>query len=234
MPHNIDTFSTAELYLMANAFGGEVLFGLPDKKLYQLKGEAVFAEAQQRLIEKEIVTSEGKLTDGGAYVIRALEVYHQSKKFVRINNLMFAFQERVSDNLIMLIELEEGQTYRLHVISKSIALRLLAEWFPFILRDSPGKATTFLRKELTEKERQVLEQFKPKEPIFNFESFQTEEDLLTHKTMTKHIQWLVFLQDDQLVMVHLHENKYYYVSPYWFLHQLFEALEFSHVESMES
>ena len=90
-------FTAPELYLLAAAFGGKALFGLPEKEIYQLKGDGVFQEAYQRLIDKEILTTEGKITRGGAFIIQAVEMYHQSKKYVRINNLMFAFQEKNQD-----------------------------------------------------------------------------------------------------------------------------------------
>lgn len=74
-----DTFTAPELYLLASAFGGNALFGLPEKPIFQLKGEAEFSEAHQRLIEKEILTPDGKITNGGATVIQTIEFYHQSE-----------------------------------------------------------------------------------------------------------------------------------------------------------
>jgi len=66
MKKSTDTFTVPELYLLAAAFGGNVLFGLPEKQIYQLRGEEVFKEAHERLIEKEIITADGKITKGGS------------------------------------------------------------------------------------------------------------------------------------------------------------------------
>ena len=106
-----DTFTAPELYLLGAAFGGDVLFGLPEKESYQLQGEEVFKEAHDRLIEKELLTPEGKITKAGAIVIQAVQYYHQSEKYVRIHNLMFAFRAQDEDELILLVELEERGHY---------------------------------------------------------------------------------------------------------------------------
>ena len=135
MQTSTDTFNVVELYLLAAAFGGNVLFGLPEKEVFQLKGEEVFEEAHKRLIEKGILTAEGKITDGGAQVIQAIEYYHKSQKYVRINNLMFAFREQDVDELIVLLELEENKTYQLFVVSKALVLSMLGEKFPVVLRE---------------------------------------------------------------------------------------------------
>ena len=87
------------MYLLAAAFGGNILFGLPEKQIYQLQGKEVFKEAHERLIEKELLTPEGKITKAGAIVIQAVEYYHQSEKYVRIHNLMFAFSHRMRMSL---------------------------------------------------------------------------------------------------------------------------------------
>src|SRR5690625_1846082 len=119
-----DVFHVTELYLLANAFSTEVLFGLPDKKLYQLKGKEVFDEAFSKLKQKNIFTEAGKLTKGGAYVIRALELYSQSKKYVRIHNVMFAFQEKEADEIIMLTKMEDKTYYGLAFITKVVVITI--------------------------------------------------------------------------------------------------------------
>src|SRR5579875_1254689 len=125
-------FSAPELYLLAAAFGGQALFGLPEKNLLQIKGEEVFQKAHRRLIEKGILTSDGNITSTGALIIQVVEDYYRSDKYVRIHNLMFAFREKKSEEVILLIELEEMDQYQLKVVSKATALRILAERFPVI------------------------------------------------------------------------------------------------------
>ena len=75
----VHTFHVTELFLLASAFEADILFGLPDKKTFQLMGEDLFLKANEALIEKEILTTSGKITQGGAYVIRALEFYYLKK-----------------------------------------------------------------------------------------------------------------------------------------------------------
>lgn len=55
-----DTFSTEELYLLASAFEANVVFGLDPKELLIMKGQDVMEQAKQKLIEKEILTVDGK------------------------------------------------------------------------------------------------------------------------------------------------------------------------------
>lgn len=100
-----------------------------------MKGETVFEEAHHQLIEKEILTPDGKITKAGAIIIQAIEYYHQSKKYVRINNLMFAFSEHSDDELILLMEVKEEEKYKIFVVSKAIVLKVLGDKFPVILRE---------------------------------------------------------------------------------------------------
>src|SRR5690625_7628113 len=90
----VNTFHVTELFLLASAFEADILFGLPDKKTFQLMGEDLFSKANEALNEKESLTRSGKITQGGAYVIRALVVYYLSKKYVHIHYLMLVFLEK--------------------------------------------------------------------------------------------------------------------------------------------
>lgn len=227
-----DMFSVPELYLLAASFGGEVLFGLPEKQIYQLKGEEVFEEAHNKLIEKEILTREGKLTKGGAIIIRALEFYHQSRKYVRINNLMFAFREQNEDELIMLIEVEKGKLYRLYVISKAIVLKLLGDRFRFVLREPDKNEITFLKEELTHRERREVETYKP-DLLMNFELFHLNHTSENKRAnfVSAYEQWLIFTKKEKLIMVDTNRKKYYHTSQYWFLKVLFDEMEFPYKEA---
>ncbi|WP_040205551.1 DUF5081 family protein [Neobacillus jeddahensis] len=226
-----DTFSVAELYLLAAAFGGTVLFGLPEKEVYQLQGEEVFKEAHDRLIEKEIITPDGKITKAGAMIIRVIEFYHQSEKYVRINNLLFAFRERDRDEVIILVELKEMGRYQLRVVSKASVLKMLSGQFPLIVREPGEKEKTFLKKELSHQERRETENFEPEEMFMNLEFFHLKEEHRDRFNWHYYQQWLIFTKDEKLIMVDTVNKKYYHASQYWFLKVLFDEMDFPYKEA---
>jgi hypothetical protein len=231
MGPSTDAFTAPELYLLAAAFGGEILFGLTEKQIYQLKGEEVFKEAHQRLIEKQIITPDGKITKTGAIVIQAVEFYHQSEKFVRINNLMFAFRERDQDEVIVLVELEEKEHYQLRVLSKATVLQMLTVQFPLIVREPEEKEKTFLKKELSHQVRREIENYQPEQMFMNLEFFHLKEEHKDRFNWHYYQQWLIFAKDEQLIMVDTVNKKYYHASQYWFLKVLFDEMDFPYKEA---
>lgn len=222
-------FTAPELYLLASAFDGKDLFGLPEKQLYQLMGDEVFEEAQQRLIEKKILTSEGKITESGAVIIQVIESYYQSEKYVRINNLMFSFQRKNDEEVILLVELEDGQ-YQLQMISKVLVLKNLSDQFPIILREPLERETTFLKEEVSNKERRELETFELEDMFMNLELFHLNEKPKDQFNPKYYQQWLVFTNGGKLIMVDTVNKKYYHASQYWFLKVLFDELDFPYKE----
>ncbi|WP_257148650.1 DUF5081 family protein [Bacillus sp. AFS073361] len=230
MERSTDTFSVAELYLLAAAFGGNVLFGLPEKEVYQLKGEEVFKEAHNRLIEKKIITPAGKITKSGALVIQTLEFYHQSQKYVRINNLLFAFRERERDEVIVLVELERQGSYQLRITSKATLLKMLSEQFPVMVREPVEMEKAFLKKELSNQERRETECFEPEEMFMNIEFFHLKEEHKDRFNWHYYQQWLIFTKDEKLIMVDTVNKKYYHASQYWFLKVLFDEMDFPYKE----
>ncbi|MGE6260576.1 DUF5081 family protein [Heyndrickxia sporothermodurans] len=226
-----DTFTAPELYLLAAAFGGEVLYGLPEKQIYQFQGEEIFKEAHQRLIDKEILTMEGKITRAGAMVIQAVELYHQSKKYVRINNLMFAFRKPDQEELIILVELEEQGHYQIRVISKVSVLKLLGETFPLVLREPHELEKTFQKKELSNQERRETENFEPEKMCMNLEFVHLQEEPKDKFNTNYYQQWLVFTRNEKLIMVDTVNKKYYHASQYWFLKVLFDEMDFPYKEA---
>lgn len=221
-----DMFTAVELYLLAAAFGGDVLFGLPEKEVFQLKGEEVFAEAHKQLIEKGILTSDGKITDAGAFIIRAIEFYHQSEKYVRINNLMFAFQEKDADELIVLVELEEKEAYQVFIVSKSLVLGMLGEKFPVVLREPEANEGDFLKEALSNWERREVENFEPESMFMNLEIFQLDAKVKGIDNPAYYQQWLIFTKEEKLIMVDPVSSRYFHASQYWFMKVLFDAMEF--------
>ncbi|WHY67415.1 DUF5081 family protein [Neobacillus sp. SuZ13] len=230
MERSTDTFSAAELYLLAAAFGGNVLFGLPEKEVYQLKGEEVFKEAHNRLIEKKIITPEGKITSSGALIIQTIEFYHQSQKYVRINNLLFAFRERERDEVIVLVELERQGSYQLRITSKATLLKMLSEQFPVMVREPVEMEKAFLKKELSNQERRETESFEPEEMLMNLEFFHLNEEHKDGFNWHYYQQWLIFTKDEKLIMVDTVNKKYYHASQYWFLKVLFDEMDFPYKE----
>lgn len=227
------TFTAPELYLLAAAFGGEVLFGLQEKAIYQLKGDGAFQEAYQRLIDKEILTTEGKITRGGAFIIQAVELYHQSKKYVRINNIMFAFQEKNQDELILLIEKEESEQYQLRVLSKAIVLKMLSDEIPLILREPKEEEKSFLKQELLHQERREIEEYEPEKMFMNLELFHLEEEPKDKTNSKYYQQWFIFTKDEKLIMLDIVNKNYYHASQYWFLKILFDEMDFPYKRSEE-
>lgn len=230
MERSTDTFSVAELYLLAAAFGGNVLFGLPEKEVYQLKGEEVFKEAHNRLIEKKIISPEGKITRSGALIIQTLEFYHQSQKYVRINNLLFAFRERERDEVIVLVELERQGSYQLRITSKATLLKMLSEQFPVMVREPVEMEKAFLKKELSNQERRETESYEPEEMFMNLEFFHLKEEHKDRFNWHYYQQWLIFTKDEKLIMVDTVNKKYYHASQYWFLKVLFDEMDFPYKE----
>ncbi|KYG26031.1 DUF5081 family protein [Alkalihalobacillus trypoxylicola] len=225
-----DTFNVPELYLMAAAFKGNTLFGIPDKQTYQLKGSAIFEEAHHRLIGKGILSTEGKLTKNGAVIISVLKEYYSSKKFVRINHLMFAFRDEKAEELIILAEMEEQKAYKLHVVAKPIILKMLSDKLPLILREPDESEKGFLKKELTSEEKKSIQSFQPSDQSINFERFQLNESKKEATNPEYYQQWLIFEKDEKLMMVDTVQKEYYHASQYWFLKILFDELDFPYKE----
>ncbi|EQB36683.1 hypothetical protein M948_16760 [Virgibacillus sp. CM-4] len=228
-----DTFHVSELFLLAASFGGHVLFGLPEKKIFQLKGEEVFADAQKRLLNKEILSADGKVTNRGAMIIQALEHYYLSEKYVRINNLMFAFHNEYKDELLILVEVEEKNLYKLVVASKAIVLQMLTEKFELLTREPDETEQSFLKKELSHQERRETEELEPGYELINMEFFHLDERRQEVNNAKYYQQWLIFTKDEKqkLIMVDTVRRKYYHASQYWFLKLLFDEMEFPYKEA---
>ncbi|WP_077310001.1 DUF5081 family protein [Terribacillus halophilus] len=220
-----DSFHVTELYLLASAFDAEALFGLPDKKAYQLQGEEPWREAHERLIKKGIFTSEGKMTKDGIVIIQSLYEYFFSQKYVRINNLMFAFREKEADEVIILAETEAG-SYRLYVMAKALVLKLLGEKVPLINREPLEGELNFLRRELTEVDKEEINQLEASEDMVNIELFHPRVKPQSASNPNYYQQWIALTKAEKLVMIDTYKKQYYQASQHWFLKLLFDALDF--------
>ncbi|MFP7168914.1 DUF5081 family protein [Terribacillus sp. 7520-G] len=221
-----DSFHVTELYLLAAAFDAEALFGLPDKKIYQLQGEEPWSKAHEQLIQKGIFTEEGKLTKDGAVIIKTLYQYFFSQKYVRINNLMFAFREKEADEVIILAETEEGTSYRLYVMAKPLVLKLLGERMPLMNREPLEGEKNFLQRELLPEEKEAVNQLKAGSDMVNIELFHPRVKPQIARNPNYYQQWLVLTYAGKLIMIDTYQKQYYQASQYWFLKLLFDALDF--------
>lgn len=222
-----DAFHVSELLLLSSAFHAHGLFGLPDKQTFQLKGKRLFTDIYKDLIQKEVLSPKGKITPGGAYVIKALEYYYHSKKYVRIHNLMIAFREKKEEEVIVLMELDKEQ-YRLLVMSKLKLLKLLMNRFPVLLREPDEAEKAFHKRELNKEETAKVKQHDIDDTVFNFEYF-----YIAHNDVSDYGQWFAFEHDNQLMMIETEKQSYYYYSQYRFLKKLFDKLDFPYKEGDE-
>lgn len=219
-----DTFHATELYLLSSAFHAHNLFGLPDRKAYQFRGAELFEKANNELIDKKILSKDGKITEGGAYVIKALEYYYKSNEYVRINNFMFAFSGKEKEEIIILVELD-SEAYRLLVMSKVKVLKLLLDHFQLLLREPGEGEREYFKRKLSSAERKELEKEGIGESLINLESFHINEG-----KMDRYEQWLIFENKNRLIMIDTSENVYYQASQYWLLQVLFEEMDFPYRE----
>lgn len=224
---DVDGFHVAELYLLASIFNAEVLFGLPDKKVYQLRGEDPFKRAHQGLIDKGILTKDGKMTKNGVVIIKTLKDYFLSEKYVRINNLMFAFRKKEDQEVIILVEKEEETNYQLYVVAKPLVLKMLMEKLAIFRREPMENEKSFLQKELSLQEQIEVEEMDPDQSMINLEFFHLDKEPQTSKNRDYYQQWFSLIdQNDRLIMVNTQEKKYYHASQYWFLKKVFDELDF--------
>ncbi|MGG0650749.1 DUF5081 family protein [Bacillus mycoides] len=220
-----NTFSTEELYLLASAFEANVVFGLDPKEILVMKGQDVMEQAKQKLIEKEILTLDGKITEGGAVVIQALQAYFNSRKYVRLNQFMFAFLEENADELIVLVEIVPHQQYQLHVLSKMIVLNMLIEHFPILLREPEEEEYKDLMHKASEQERKQLEERSLSDTGINIELFHLTEEPRLQSNPRYYQQWLCLESNQRVAAIDLVKEQYLFVSQFWLLKLLFDELE---------
>ncbi|MBC1462221.1 DUF5081 family protein [Listeria welshimeri] len=221
----VDVFSPVELYLLLSPLETKYLFGIPDKLTFLLKGEDVFAEGFERLKSKGILTDTGELTDGGGFLIESLIEYHQSKKYVRMNQLMFAFSEKASNEVLVMIEVTSQKEYRFERMNKIYALAMIKDFFPLVNREPGERETEFLKEELTNEERKRAVAFEPEKNFISMEFFHMEEEPKEEKNDKYYKQYLAFEMEDKLMMVDVVNEAYYRGSQYALMKLLFDELE---------
>lgn len=221
----VDVFSPVELYLLLSPLETKYLFGIPDKLTFLLKGEDVFAEGFERLKSKGILTDTSELTDGGGFLIESLMEYHQSKKYVRMNQMMFAFSEKASNEVLVMIEVTSQKEYRFERMNKIYALAMIKDFFPLVNREPGERETEFLKEELTNEERKRAVAFEPEKNFISMEFFHMEEEPKEEKNDKYYKQYLAFEMEDKLMMVDVVNETYYRGSQYALMKLLFDELE---------
>lgn len=215
-----DVFHLYELYLLAEATGNTDLFGLPDPHIYALVEPTYLEEAKQAVQQKGILDEEGHITKGGFFVIKALSEYATSSKYVQINNLMIASSTSEPDERIVLTEVEEGY-YQMNVLEKHLVLKDLFESVPLIQREPLEEEKEFTVKKMRNRERRRIVGEEVGENALSLTVYDTQ----TTDTNEEQCAWLYFMEEDHLFMVNVEEEKYYRVSQYWFMKQLFDSLD---------
>ncbi|WP_099223944.1 DUF5081 family protein [Listeria costaricensis] len=230
MTHARDTFSPAELYLLVAPFDLNHIFGVPDKMIYKLKGSEHFEAAYEELKQKNILTQEDTLTDGGGIVMETLRSYCQSSKYVRLNQLMFAFPKDADNEVIVLAEIKADQEYRIERLNKIYALALIRKLFPIIEREPLEDETSFMQRELTNAERRKALEIDPGKNFISMEFFHLEKE--PHETTNHEFyqQYLAFAMDEWLIQTDVMTEDYYRISQYALMKQLFDEMEFPYKE----
>jgi hypothetical protein len=224
-----DVFHLYELYLMAEATGNDTIFGLPDKSVYAITDPHYLDAAKEAIQEKGILNEEGHISDGGFFVIKAIQEYATSRKYVQINNLMIAFSESEPDELIVLTEIENQSYYQIKVMDKILVLKDLFDSVAIVQREPLADEKEFTLKKLRNRERRSILEEEIEENVLSLAVFDTE----TVQTDTKFAQWLYFMEEDKLCTVNVEEEAYYRVSQYWLMKELFDSLEIPYPQETE-
>lgn len=223
-------FHPQELYLLAAAADCKEIFGLADQKVFQLLGKN-FKYAEDRLKEKKLFKKDGDITRQAAVVIEVLKMYSQSKKYVQIYNLTFAFLEKSSSNIIILKEVKKNEEYSIHMVNKLIALKLIFEKYSTLKREALEDEKSFLNIELTPNE---IEELTPTEPwkdatVFVFYGF---NDLKTKdiRKASKHTM-VTFEREEKLFTIDFESKKFFRTSQQFLVKKIFDEFDMPYEEA---
>lgn len=218
-----DHFQLNELFLLAKTTIGEHLFGLPDEKAYGFLDKGYMEKAHKALKEKGVLTKEGKLTDGGFFVVRALEEYKRSSKYIRINNLMIAFSEREKGKVIVLTEVRRNTDYRLTVMDHLALFKELYDSLEIVSREPRSDEKEFLYRMVKNNEQKRLEQKKLSEETLIFQDF--DRAVAVEKQIDSYQHWVFFIEEETLYGLNVREEGICRISQYWLIEKLMTALE---------
>lgn len=221
---NENSFSVSELFLLAEACGTSSVFGLPDKKVQLLLNSTMMQDAGETLQEKGILSEEETLTEGGYYVLSALNSYINSSQYTRINNCMVGFLPDDQENLVLLVEVEANKKYQLKIIDKLVLLKNLFDESPLLQREPLEDETEFILKKMRNSQRRIAEKLELKTNLLNIETFKGELYKEEVDSVEYHEQWLMYQDQGELYAVDFNEPKYYRASQYWLMKFVFDSL----------
>ncbi|MFN2744017.1 MULTISPECIES: DUF5081 family protein [Bacillus] len=153
MQVKIDTLTAAELYALAGAAEVSYIFGLPEREQLALVEPDCAVTAKDGLIRKGILTEKGDLTHAAFLLTEMLKHYHESKEYVRFNNVMCAFLPDDEDRVIALTEITPGTAYTLDFLEKREVYLSLISKVSFFMREPREKDRTFLTKPMNPDEK---------------------------------------------------------------------------------
>ncbi|MBC1417827.1 DUF5081 family protein [Listeria fleischmannii] len=218
----VDVFSPVELYLLLSPYKAKHLFGVPNRAIYQLKGEEVFEEGFQALQEKGIFDEDKKLSDFGGILIDSLFLYHQSEKYVRINQMMFGFSKEFSNEVFVLIEVEKAKQYRFIRMNKIFALKMLYEEFPLISREPKITELDLMKEKLSIADTKRVAEAGVEREYLSIEFFQTKE--------SNYEQLLAILFEEKLIVIDVVKDEYTRMGQHYFLKKIFDEMGFPYKE----
>ena len=215
-------YSAEELLLLAQAFDCQLLFGLPDKQLLLIKNRQGFEEAKQSLVEKNIMTTENKLTKEGAMVIHLLEQYATSDRYIRLDNLMTGFGK---DNHLITIKWREEGKFQIYVHQDLAFLKRIMEGYPLFNREPLKEDTTYLKKPAQLKD--IEEYFEKGKPTIQLECFTIDYN----KKTTTSEQWMFFENNGKLHGIDVNHEASYYLSQYFLVKKIYDFYRFPYKEA---
>ena len=136
-----DYFSLHELYYLIGAFDGDTLIGLPSLKEQTVPNQSVWDETKNALIEKELLTESGQLTEAGFVIVEVLKEYCLGRSLTIINNF-YLMLSRDKQSTILIVD--SGQGYRLAKLTALVPLKLIQEKIPLTLRQPLDDEQGFL------------------------------------------------------------------------------------------
>lgn len=111
--------------------GVSYIFGLPEREQLALTEPDCAVKALDGLIEKGILTKEGKLTRAAFFMTEMLKQYQESKEYVRFNNVMCAFLPDDEERVIVLTEIGPAKSTHLTIWKNGKFICRSFQKFPF-------------------------------------------------------------------------------------------------------
>lgn len=119
-------FTENEMVFLNSITEGKYIFGLNIEFSYKNNRAAEIENTIQGLIKKGILESETKLSSVGFLPAKALEMYKESKIYIRINDLKAAI---INDSEMIAISPAENNQFELQRVPKAVILYLILEKF---------------------------------------------------------------------------------------------------------